>query len=344
MRVLRIADVDARLVTWLEDGLIPRAMLTGLVAPGGTVKGLLGVHLAVKLAKKGERSLFVCSEDALDYIVRPRFMAAGCDATLAFALDFEEADGTHRNLRFPSDLDVLRAAAAEIEPALIDIDPVASHLDPGLDMSKNNEMREVLQPLIVLAAETGAAVLPVYHTGKDRTRGALGSVAFEDACRCVITAARDNEDEDVRHVELTKSNVGPTGYGRKLRIVEVPIEIEGETVGIANLVDEGRSAKSVPHLLSQRKPPGPDPTQREAARARLVELLSATPGSSVNAGETKKNVAAELDTSESTVWRAFTELKREELAGAEAIKDESGAILEWRWYAKPALLLGDEIQ
>jgi hypothetical protein len=267
MRVLRIADVDARLVTWLEDGLIPRAMLTGLVAPGGTVKGLLGVHLAVKLAKKGERSLFVCSEDALDYIVRPRFMAAGCDATLAFALDFEEADG-----------------------------------------------------------------------------GALGSVAFEDACRCVITAARDNEDEDVCHVELTKSNVGPTGYGRKLRIVEVPIEIEGETVGIANLVDEGRSAKSVPHLLSQRKPPGPDPTQREAARARLVELLSATPGSSVNAGETKKNVAAELDTSESTVWRAFTELKREELAGAEAIKDESGAILEWRWYAKPALLLGDEIQ
>ena len=224
--------------------------MTGLVAPGGTVKGLYGVHLAAKLAERGERTLFLCSEDALAYIVRPRFEAAGCDAQLALALDLELDDGTHRNLRFPSDLPLLREAIVEVEPTLVVVDPVASYLDSGLDMAKNNQMREVLQPLISLAGEFEIAIVPVYHLGKDRGRGALGSVAFEDACRCVLTAARDDEDEDVRHVEVTKSNVGPTGYGRKLRIVEVPLEIDGETVDVAKLVDEGRSGKCVPKLLA----------------------------------------------------------------------------------------------
>jgi hypothetical protein len=342
MRLTRIGDVKPRRITWFEENLIPRGMVTGLVAAGGTVKGLYGIHLGVKAALRGERSLYLCSEDALEYIVRPRFTAAGCDAMLAYALDMEESDGTCRNLRLPSELHILRAAIDEMEPRLVVIDPLVSHFDAGIDIGQNNEVREVLQPLIGLAGETGAVILPVYHLGKDQGRGALGSVAFEDACRCVITAARDDEDEDVRHVELTKANVGPTGYGRTLRIVEVPIEIDGETVGVAKVVDEGRSAKSVPMLLQRKKRPGPAPTQRESAREKLVEVLTAVPGGSVNAGETKKAIAIEIGISEKTVWRAFDQLRKEELAGAEPVKDDLGTILEWRWYAKPGLLLGGE--
>src|SRR4051794_22254642 len=122
MRLVRIGDLSARRVTYLEEGLIPYGMLTGLVAPGGTVKGLYEILLAVKLAQEGKRTLFLCSEDALEYIVRPRFMAAGCDAQLAFALDLQKADGTRRNLRFPLNMPILREAVAEIEPDLIGID------------------------------------------------------------------------------------------------------------------------------------------------------------------------------------------------------------------------------
>ena len=339
LHLVRIGDVAARRVEWIEEGLIPRAMLTGLVAPGGTVKGLYGVHLAAKLAARGERTLFLCSEDALAYIVRPRFQAAGCDGRLALALELALEDGSRRNLRFPSELPLLREAIVEVEPTLVVVDPIASYLDAGLDMAKNNQMRDVLQPLISLAGEFEIAVVPVYHLGKDRGRGALGSVAFEDACRCVLTAARDDEDEDVRHVELTKSNVGPTGFGRKLRIVEVPLEIDGETVNVAKLVDEGRSGKSVPRLLARKEPPGPDPTQRESARERVCELLIEAGVESISAGETRRRVAAELGVSSSTVWRAFSELRDEGLAGAAPVKDEQGTILEWRWHAKPSLLL-----
>ena len=60
----------------------------------------------------------------------------------------------------------------------------------------------------------------------------------------MLTAARDDDDEDVRHIELTKSNISPTGYGRKFRIVGVPLEIDGEIFEIAKLVDEGRLARA----------------------------------------------------------------------------------------------------
>ena len=338
-RLTRIADVTPRRVEWLEENLIARDMLTGLVAPGGTVKGLYGIHEAAKLATRGERTLFVCSEDALDYIVRPRFQAADCSAELAYALSIETADG-ERVPRFPSDLPLLAQAVDEIEPLLAILDPVASYIDPGLDMGKNNEMRLILQPLITLGRDLHVAILVVYHLGKHRDRGAIGSVAFEDACRQVLTAACDDEDEDVRHVELTMSNIGPTGFGRKLRIVAVPLEIDGEVVEVAKLVDEGRSWKSVHSLLAKKGPSGPEPEKRKLARDLLVNALVAAGTSGVNAEEAKRVVAEKAGVSAVTVWRAFAELKGEELAAGEPIRDEFGSILEWRWVAKLALLVG----
>jgi hypothetical protein len=339
MRITVIGDVAPKRIVWLEDELVARGMLTGLVAPGGTVKGLYGIHLAAKLAERNEKTLFLCSEDALDYIIRPRFQAAGCDAKLALALDIETAEGT-RALHFPSDLPVLGAAIAENGPRLVVIDPIASYLDHGLDMAKNNQMREILQPLIALARETDTAIIPVYHLGKERGRGAIGSVAFEDACRQVLTAARDDEDEDVRHLELTKTNIGRTGYGRKLRIEEVPLEIDGETVSVAKLIDEGRSNKSVHALLARKQAPGPDPSQRHSARELLCQLLAAGEGAGLAAGEVRKRVERETGVSQATVWRAFNELRDEGLVGASPEKDEHGSITAWIWHAKAALLVG----
>jgi AAA domain len=339
-RLTLIGDVEMRRIEWIEQDLIARGMLTGLVAPGGTVKGLYGVHLAAKLAERGEKTLFLCSEDALNYIVRPRFEAAGCDGRLAQALDVETPTGA-TNLRFPSDTPILAEAISVVEPTLVLIDPFAGYLDTGINMGRNNQVRWALQPLIDLAGEADNAIVPVYHSGKDPTKGALESVAFEDACRFVLTAAKDDEDPDVRHVELTKTVAGRTGYGRKLRIVEVPLEIEGETVGVAKLVDEGRSNKSVADLMrAAKRKPGPDPTQRDQAKVALTEILVAAAGESVNADDARQRVMAETGASTSTAFRAFTELKDAGLAGASPERDEHGSITEWRWYAKQSLLVG----
>jgi hypothetical protein len=156
----------------------------------------------------------------------------------------------------------------------------------------------------------------------------------------VLTAARDDEDEDLRHIELTKANIGPTGYGRKFRIVETPLDIEGETIGVARLVDEGNSGKSVQRLLARKEPPGPEPEKRELARELLIEALVDAGTDGCNADEIKNRVAEDAAVSKPTVWRAFDQLKDEGLAQARAARDEFGSITEWRWLAKPALLLG----
>lgn len=338
LHLASLDKIEMRRITWLEPPLIARGMLTGLVAPGGTVKGLYGIHLTAKLAEREERTLFLCSEAALAYIVKPRLVAAGSDGDHATALEIAAKEGT-RNLRFPSDLPALADAISVVKPALVIIDPIASFLDRGLDMAKNEQMRSILQPLITLAQESNAAIIPVYHTGKAR-QGALGSVAFEDACRFVLTAAKDDEDEDVRHIELTKSAVGRTGEGRKLRIVEVPVEIEGETVGVAKLVDEGRSSKSVQQLLQASARPGPEPVQRESARETLKEILVAAEGQSLNSEDVKRRVKEQTGASPATVWRAFSALRKEGLSGAAPERDEHGKVTEWRWCAKRELLLG----
>ena len=127
-------------------------------------------------------------------------------------------------------------------------------------------------------------------------------MAFEDACRIILTAAPDDEEPDVRHIEVTKSNISAVGYGRKLRIVTVPIEIEGEDVDVAKLVDEGRSNKSVRDLLDLKGQAGRPADKRGQATEVLTRLLVAAEGQSVNANDVKQRVAAEAKVSESTVW------------------------------------------
>jgi DNA invertase Pin-like site-specific DNA recombinase len=120
----------------------------------------------------------------------------------------------------------------------------------------------------------------------------------------------------------------------------VAIVIDGETVNVAKLVDEGRSGKSVLGLLGKRGTPGPEPEKRELARSALVEMLIAAGTEGVNANETKTSIADAIGVSQQTVWRAFTELREDELATGTPIRDEYGSIEEWRWSAKTALLLG----
>ena len=77
----------------------------------------------------------------------------------------------------------------------------------------------------------------------------------------------------------------------------MPLEIDGETVEVAKLVDEGRSGKSVQRCSPGRGPPGPEPEKRELARELLIEALVAAGTDGCNADETKALVAEEAGVS-----------------------------------------------
>ena len=60
---------------------------------------------------------------------------------------------------FPSDLPLLGQAIEDVQPQLVIIDPIASYIDAGLDMGKNNELRLILQPPITLTERHTATKL-----------------------------------------------------------------------------------------------------------------------------------------------------------------------------------------
>jgi hypothetical protein len=98
--------------------------------------------------------------------------------------------------------------------ALIIVDPIVSAVSG--DSHKNAEVRRGLQPLLTLAADTGAAVIGITHyakntAGRSTTDRVIGSVAFSAVARIVMATAMgaDGEGRLVR----SKSNVGLTGDG-----------------------------------------------------------------------------------------------------------------------------------
>jgi hypothetical protein len=345
-QLIRLEDVAAKLVDWLIAGLIPRGMLTGLQGTGGVGKGLWQVMIAAELARRGLQVLFIGSEDSLRYIFKPRLLAAGVDTSLITNVVVPMPNGRHRGLRFPDDIDVLEWAFGDSEAPLVFIDPAGNHLRAGVHPYVDTEVRECLQPLTDLCERLDVAATAVNHTGKPSDRAVryqgLGSVAFVNACRHNLHMEADDEDEDVRHIEVFKSNIGPTGIGRELRIEEVPLEIDGKTKMYPRMVDVGPSAKSVDDLSR------PEKKSTKTGRARevlLAALVSAGPDG-LNSDKTKRGIAAECDCSPDTVWRAFGKLRDSGLAQPLPVKDASGQILEWRWHvtAEGALAASTEAQ
>ena len=76
-----------------------------------------------------------------------------------------------------------------------------------------------------LAHNLGCVVLGNGHFGKEKGSGArrasMGSTAFTNTPRVGLAMAYDDEDPDVRVVEVIKSNIGPKGVGRNYRLKTV---------------------------------------------------------------------------------------------------------------------------
>jgi hypothetical protein len=88
-----------------------------------------------------------------------------------------------------------------------------------------------------LADELDALVIGVRHPGKDRSRGAvasiLGSTAWVDTPRAVVMIAVDDEQDDVRHVQVVAGNRSRNGRARAFRIDEAQVHGLSEPVTLA---------------------------------------------------------------------------------------------------------------
>lgn len=243
VQLLRASDIPEKAVDWVWPGYLAGGMLTLLAGNGGTGKTTIGLSLAATVSSGGkwpdgkaapQGSVIIWSgEDAVREVLVPRLIEAGADMSRIYFVNngddvFDPA----------TDMQALERAARRLpDLALVIVDPIVS-LVQG-DSHKNAEVRRGLQPLLTLAAETGAAVIGITHyakntAGRSTTDRVIGSVAFNAVARVTLATAM-GADGEARMVRA-KNNIGITGDGFAYSIAVVTKEIEGQTTQVSKVV------------------------------------------------------------------------------------------------------------
>lgn len=333
-KLIDLATVEAERITWWIHGYIPKGLSMMLAAPGGTVKGLYTMHVAKQITdEEAGPVLYLGSEDNLASIIKPRAIAAGIDPARFIPLRAVEPDGTERPLRFPRDVAILEDAVEQSGASLVVIDSGVEHLEEGLKSNSTEDVRRFMSPINDLCERRRVTVLIILHTNKTRdaagTDRVSGARAWVDAQRHTLLAAPDDEDADVRHVEVGKTNISTRGLGRQFRIETRDVEVRDRDTGemvlepIPYLVDEGVSTKDVERLLRPKKERSEEEAEGGGVDDTILNFL-ADAGEPVESKEVDRAVSELAGVAERTARdhrlalsrRGWTEAVPETVGGA----------------------------
>jgi hypothetical protein len=263
VHVTLASQIRPRPVRWLWPDRIPAGALTLLAGREGIGKSLIGVHLAARLTRgelpgsrndRPSRVLFATSEDAWEFTMVPRLLAAGADLASVGRVQVED-DGLITGLTLPVDAAGLAAYMTARDVAMLVLDPLTSVMDGRIDAHRDREVRTALEPLGKLAEETGAAVLGLVHLGKgigtDPVNLILGSRAFSAVARLALVAARDPDDETTNILSVEKSNLGRIDVpGLTYRIDGAQIMTDEGPAGAGLLVWTGETDRRVRDIMA----------------------------------------------------------------------------------------------
>lgn len=303
---------------WLWENRIPAGTVSALAGRGGTGKSTYAMHLAARLSR-GElpgqhhhhpRPTLVWSgEDAWGPQVVPRLMAAGADLSMVGRLAITSAvvDGEVVP-RLPVDVPRLRQAITDTGAVLVLIDPIASTMTG--DLHREADVRDALDPLAKLAADTGAVVMFVRHFGKGPGHPSdkmSGSHAFRDAVRSVFLFAEDDSPGEPRIVVTQdKGNYAPPGNESfAFRLESATVPTDDGPVPVARVVELGVSDESVGDIINRTTNRDEDADARTEAEQWLEDYL--TMQGEMRSDEVKRD-AAKAMIAERTLKRAMRNL------------------------------------
>ena len=102
-----------------------------------------------------------------------------------------------------------------LKPAFVIIDPLVAYIGAGVDINRANETRAVMSRLAEIAELSHVAILAVRHLTKGGALKAiyrgLGSIDFTAACRSVLLAGCDPDNDQKRAIVQIKSNLAAKG-------------------------------------------------------------------------------------------------------------------------------------
>ena len=219
-----LSAFEIKQAEWVIEGLLPKGHITILAADGGSGKTTLWCNVIAALSA-GRASILepdgyqrepqlvavFSAEDSIESVLKPRLMAAGADQNNIAALDHTVAGGRVLR-RYKIGSPALASFVRERRPVLCVWDPIQAFLPPDINMGSRNAMRDCMDQLVALGAETGTAFLVVCHSNKRTGAAARNRVSDSsdlwDISRSVWMMGK-TEDADVRYISHEKSNYGP---------------------------------------------------------------------------------------------------------------------------------------
>jgi hypothetical protein len=106
------------------------------------------------------------AEESMKYVIKPGLRAAGADLERVFFPEVID-DGKVARLRSARDEDALVEQLLAHNVTVVIVDPLMGTIGTGVDIHRNNETREYLEPWARIADKIGGVVLGVVHLRKE---------------------------------------------------------------------------------------------------------------------------------------------------------------------------------
>lgn len=227
--ILTVPEVVNRpLPEYLIKDMLIEGGLSSFYAPSSTYKSFIALDLALSVSTgvdwrgmetKGGPVVYIASEGMGGWgkrlLVWLEHRGEGNDPqffTVPTSFDFSEAD-QRAGLQEAID------SVCE-KPALIVIDTLARNFGGG-DENSTKDMGAFISGMDALREATGAHVMLVHHTGKDKERGARGSSALYGALDAEMTVAKDEINSRLIEFKVTKMKDGNDDLSMRFEMVEI---------------------------------------------------------------------------------------------------------------------------
>jgi hypothetical protein len=247
------------------------------------------------------------AEESLRFVVKPGLRAVGADMNRLF---FPEVtiSGEVARLSSLADEKALTEELLAHGITVVLVDPVMSVIGGGVDIHRNNETREYLEPWSRIAEVINGLVIGVAHLTKANNRDIVaainGSSAFGEVPRAVFGFAKDPQSE--QHHRVMSQAKNSAGYeDLSLAYIIEPVRVttdSGKHGEVGKFTIVGNSQRTVSDILGE--PLVATDTKLEEATAWLEDFLqNPFPSSDV------KREARKVGFSEATIKRAASKLK-----------------------------------
>ncbi|CAM3129587.1 Toprim domain-containing protein [Williamsia muralis] len=275
LKVTRGSQVKTSVVDWLIEDWIPRGALTLLAGREGLGKSTIACEWSAWLTRQGFTIMYLHTEDSREHTVAPRLLAAGADMDKVLFVDVQTETSDTGTITLPLDNHQLEKVIEAEGVKFMVLDAATSSMSAELSGKDDRQVRQFLEPLSQMAARQNMVVLGLVHFGKrdgaDSGKLILGSIAWSQVARSVLSVAYDEDDERLV-VTNTKGNLAKRVRSEACRVVSKSVVTDTGATEVGVIDWLGETTQDARTILSGS---GEDQSDRDDVDAWLTELLRA---------------------------------------------------------------------